>query len=419
MQLPGGACFLASLSLLLFGRNDCHDDQRDSFYGGLDRELDKFQKSLIRHIVENTALDPKENDEEIRNLATAILDEADRRLKNGDNLNSKHQEHFSYSSILQGRGIKPEFVADLYQNLLKVHNLYAKDLTKIRDEDVNGDGQQKEHTKTHIKREINEAQVEEQYIDTSRQKKDIAESLVWDHDYGQQKKTVVGGNNEQIATVNIDNTPDITTEIVNKARNLLLEPNLYVGKEENQTHYAAHYHSKVEPPQEIVTSSKIDRTGLDKLSFIAVIAACCVAGIAGILLASFCWYKLRSETKEFNDNNNEFKSNSMGTFGKGKSMDEAKLARGAEVFHYLHAKKQIKQMEDRSCMKTSGRTGVSINESTDDEDEEEEDTVYECPGLAPPGDMRVVNPLFSDTENHYSDGPSTQSTPSPPLEEKE
>ena len=42
-------------------------------------------------------------------------------------------------------------------------------------------------------------------------------------------------------------------------------------------------------------------------------------------------------------------------------------------------------------MKTSDR-GISINESTDDEDEEEEDTVYECPGLAP---VRFMNVLVS------------------------
>jgi hypothetical protein len=44
---------------------------------------------------------------------------------------------------------------------------------------------------------------------------------------------------------------------------------------------------------------------------------------------------------------------------------------------------------------TSRHTSASDVDS-DDENEEGEYTVYECPGLAPTGEMEVKNPLFQD-----------------------
>jgi len=198
------------------------------------------------------------------------------------------------------------------------------------------------------------------------------------------------GDNDQVATLDIENQ----------------KPELN-DKDNNSIHVVQKAFQ-----QKVISTNKIDRSGLDEFSFIAIIVACCVAGVAGIGLVSFCWYRLKTETKDLYKGSPSFKPN--GGNGKKTITDEEKLVQGAEVFHYLHAKKQMQQIEEP----TAKYDHCSVNGSSDDEEDDDEDTVYECPGLAPPGDMKVVNPLFSDTESHYSDPPSLQSTPTPPSEEK-
>ncbi|CAB1332654.1 unnamed protein product [Coregonus sp. 'balchen'] len=52
---------------------------------------------------------------------------------------------------------------------------------------------------------------------------------------------------------------------------------------------------------------------------------------------------------------------------------------------------------------TANRTSVKV---TSDEEEVDGDfTVYECPGLAPTGEMEVKNPLFNDSTLHYQGNP--------------
>uniref|UniRef100_H3DPX8 Neural proliferation, differentiation and control, 1b n=1 Tax=Tetraodon nigroviridis TaxID=99883 RepID=H3DPX8_TETNG len=62
---------------------------------------------------------------------------------------------------------------------------------------------------------------------------------------------------------------------------------------------------------------------------------------------------------------------------------DKRLAHSAQMFHYQHQKQQMLSMEKHR-----------------DEPKENEDgdfTVYECPGLAPTGEMEVKNPLFDDS----------------------
>jgi len=72
---------------------------------------------------------------------------------------------------------------------------------------------------------------------------------------------------------------------------------------------------------------------------------------------------------------------------------DRKLAQSAQMYHYQHQKQQIIAMEN--CQATDGSCGLSDVES-DDDNEEGDYTVYECPGLAPTGEMEVKNPLFLD-----------------------
>ncbi|XP_028297059.1 neural proliferation differentiation and control protein 1-like isoform X2 [Gouania willdenowi] len=70
---------------------------------------------------------------------------------------------------------------------------------------------------------------------------------------------------------------------------------------------------------------------------------------------------------------------------------DRKLAHNAQMYHYQHQKQQMISMEKhRDSVPESGA-------STDEENDDGDFTVYECPGLAPTGEMEVKNPLFDDS----------------------
>eukprot|EP00794_Sanderia_malayensis_P015902 gene15902-17502_t len=173
----------------------------------------------------------------------------------------------------------------------------------------------------------------------------------------------------------------------------------------NATTAPSHAHrSAAQPP--LVTHKK-SRKSLDEVLFIVVVAACTVAGIAGLVLASYCWYRLRKETNDAPEGEYKKGSSEKKKEKEIEMTDDDKLAKGAEVYHYMHAKKQLAAMKSSDKQKKAGVDG-------DSSDEESDNTVYECPGLAPPGDMKVVNPLFSDTEREHSDARSDGSHVSSP-----
>ncbi|XP_065210135.1 protein cab-1 [Planococcus citri] len=68
------------------------------------------------------------------------------------------------------------------------------------------------------------------------------------------------------------------------------------------------------------------------------------------------------------------------------------LAHSAQMYHYQHQKQQIIAMEKNS-------SPHKIRKGTESGSEEDDMTVYECPGLAPvTGEMEVKNPMFQDEE---------------------
>ncbi|KAL2092630.1 hypothetical protein ACEWY4_012428 [Coilia grayii] len=79
------------------------------------------------------------------------------------------------------------------------------------------------------------------------------------------------------------------------------------------------------------------------------------------------------------------------------SSGDKKLAHSAQMYHYQHQKQQMLSLKhrDESKMPESGAT-------SDEENEDGDFTVYECPGLAPTGEMEVKNPLFDDSTLHLN-----------------
>lgn len=60
---------------------------------------------------------------------------------------------------------------------------------------------------------------------------------------------------------------------------------------------------------------------------------------------------------------------------------DRRLAQSAQMYHYQHQKQQIIAMESRAH--NEHRNGSLTDAESDEENEEGDYTVYECPGLAP------------------------------------
>uniref|UniRef100_A0A0B7AJV9 Neural proliferation differentiation and control protein 1 n=1 Tax=Arion vulgaris TaxID=1028688 RepID=A0A0B7AJV9_9EUPU len=154
----------------------------------------------------------------------------------------------------------------------------------------------------------------------------------------------------------------------------------------------------------------------DKL-FIIIIAVLVSVGFVGLMMAGVCYYKFRKSAKAASDVGYP----AYGVTGPMKdripSPGDRKLAQSAQMYHYQHQKQQMIAME-----KANGEMKHDASEDDSEEDNVEGDyTVYECPGLAPTGEMEVRNPLFRGEETpvtpgHDITGKPHEQEPSPKLE---
>lgn len=127
--------------------------------------------------------------------------------------------------------------------------------------------------------------------------------------------------------------------------------------------------------------------------FIAIVAGCSAAGMFTLVLIILTWCRLQRGVKAAAD----IEYPAYGVTGPNKDVSpsgDQRLAQSAQMYHFQHQKQQIIAMENRTSA-TRGPGSVSEAES-DEENEEGDYTVYECPGLASTGEMEVKNPLFHD-----------------------
>ncbi|XP_033764132.1 neural proliferation differentiation and control protein 1-like [Pecten maximus] len=141
--------------------------------------------------------------------------------------------------------------------------------------------------------------------------------------------------------------------------------------------------------------------------FIAITTGCSLAAFIGLIIAGVCWYKLHKNVKAAS----EVEYPAYGVTGPSKERmppppGDRKLAQSAQMYHYQHQKQQMIAME-----KANGEMKHDASEDESEEENEEGDyTVYECPGLAPTGEMEVRNPLFSE-ETPGAPGPEHPKEP--------
>ncbi|KAF7651022.1 hypothetical protein LDENG_00117350 [Lucifuga dentata] len=126
--------------------------------------------------------------------------------------------------------------------------------------------------------------------------------------------------------------------------------------------------------------------------FIIMSSVFVVAGSLALIVAGTCWVRLQKGVRLT-------QKVDYPVYGlmRAQTFDnmpgDKKLAHSAQMYHYQHQKQQMLSMEkhrDESKVPDSGAT-------TDEENEDGDFTVYECPGLAPTGEMEVKNPLFDDS----------------------
>ncbi|XP_076244072.1 uncharacterized protein LOC143185177 isoform X2 [Calliopsis andreniformis] len=121
--------------------------------------------------------------------------------------------------------------------------------------------------------------------------------------------------------------------------------------------------------------------------FIAIVAGCSAAAMFALVLITLTWCRLKRGAKAAAD----IEYPAYGVTGPNKEVSpsgDQRLAQSAQMYHFQHQKQQIIAME-----KDPG----SVSEAESEEENEEGDyTVYECPGLATTGEMEVKNPLFHD-----------------------
>ncbi|XP_069611546.1 neural proliferation differentiation and control protein 1-like isoform X1 [Ranitomeya imitator] len=125
------------------------------------------------------------------------------------------------------------------------------------------------------------------------------------------------------------------------------------------------------------------KSEINQTMSLTLIVICSLTALSGILVVAMCWYRLQKEVRLAQE---------MGyTACKGSRQHPCQRSRD-QMSHYKQhytAQKKHFQAQERSSEKKPCH-----QLSTDSEADGEEFAIYECPGLAPTGEMEVHNPLF-------------------------
>uniref|UniRef100_A0ACB8F0H5 Uncharacterized protein n=1 Tax=Sphaerodactylus townsendi TaxID=933632 RepID=A0ACB8F0H5_9SAUR len=118
---------------------------------------------------------------------------------------------------------------------------------------------------------------------------------------------------------------------------------------------------------------------------LGMIIVCTIAGISALVVAAVCWCRLQKEIQLAQKvDYPAHKLPGPPSYDKISPGDK-KLAQSAQMYHYQHQKQQMLSMEKQ---KEEPKLPESV--SSDEENEDGDFTVYECPGLAPVSSLARV-----------------------------
>jgi hypothetical protein len=142
--------------------------------------------------------------------------------------------------------------------------------------------------------------------------------------------------------------------------------------------------------------------------FIVIVGTCCVVGVVGLVAAAMFWYKIQKRAEAAIDA--EYPSYGVtgpnsggGKISPSSTMSDRKLAQSAQMFHYQQQRQQMMAQEKAHL----DAKPVNSDDSDDEAPGGGDYTVYECPGLAPTGEMEVRNPLFAEPDSSLLSSPSS------------
>ncbi|EGT57928.1 CBN-CAB-1 protein [Caenorhabditis brenneri] len=175
-----------------------------------------------------------------------------------------------------------------------------------------------------------------------------------------------------------------------------------VPQKKGQNEFVSFVEPEPQPAKQTVSSQSIDKRRLatsaeysgnaprysnSGLLLLAVGTVMCV-GLVGTVTGGAYYYKNRRRTETPDDGEYAPYAGTGPGFrkNKGNKGDET-LAYKAQLHQYQQAKQKIICGEDAP--------GIIESDGEDGADEENNYSVYECPGLAPTGDIEVCNPNFA------------------------
>jgi len=184
--------------------------------------------------------------------------------------------------------------------------------------------------------------------------------------------------------------------------------------------------------ERLLDGSDTQRKRRNDALFIIIVGTCSLVGIIGLVAAAIFWYKIQKRAEAAVDA--EYPSYGVTGPSSGgikispsSTMSDRKLAQSAQMFHYQQQRQQMMAQEKNNL----DAKPVNSDDSDDEAPNGGDYTVYECPGLAPTGEMEVRNPLFAEpdsslnssasalhpaTNNHYPQPLASTNSSSPPKE---
>merc|ERR1712025_1014422 len=148
-----------------------------------------------------------------------------------------------------------------------------------------------------------------------------------------------------------------------------------------------------------VLNTLIEDERINDIYFTTIVGVTSGLMVFVIVGVGFLFHRARKNAKAAED----VEYPAYGVTGPGKDMSpnsgDRMLAQNAQLYHFEHKKQQMLAFDGHA---DSQRRSMSDNESEDGE--EGDYTVYECPGLAPTGEMEVRNPMFEDDATPKANG---------------
>ncbi|XP_073166501.1 neural proliferation differentiation and control protein 1-like isoform X1 [Lepidochelys kempii] len=139
-------------------------------------------------------------------------------------------------------------------------------------------------------------------------------------------------------------------------------------------------------PEEDLNSAPPDSRLNEAVSLLLVLM-CSVTGVSGVLVAALCWYRLQREVRLAQKMAYTAYRGNHYRYHQPRMYMDARLAQSCQVHQYERQKKILTNEENPP---------KPVQQlSTESETENGDFTVYECPGLAPSGEMEIHNPLFN------------------------